>query len=599
MKQDTQRIIADLNAMVTLVDKFPMSILSYLNFKPYNSPFEFILDVLAAIGVNPREYIDELLYEIFQMTIKWEDGLLDKVDETTEKWEKKPASDFLIAVEEQTKVILVNLLAGITSCSAIPIIPDKDLDTEKDSERGIDIPIELLDINNILSLSPFSKEGKSYYDPENDKVSTVNSLYKTYDMNSFIWFVTHKGNEINQYEINKQMWDSRWTAFNHNIRKTDEEVNYWITSKTEPSSLNEDSVLKFQSPNEIVDKLYYPILQLSNRSKYGNMLNITFPAQRYVTKTTSINGEKKKNKTMYDFNTDYIKSIEIFNPKVILSYLVEALFNFRIGSIAQISIEESIIDAKIAEIVDKIIIEDDASVTDCYFIFSNDDYNQMLQNTINQKYKTKKYGDTTIPYVSIDVDTILNELDAINKTASPVEKITKITKMFNDISVTPGNLPSTELGLQLNFNPNWYREILRVILTPFVKCLFSPQVMLLILINLRVMGLVSFENFFNTNDILSYVINKLMGIVMSIARYIKDLIIEFSIKFIEKHIKPLIENYLTLQYSESLEYWLELLNEAINCIPIPVFASNERGAGMDEVNYADIVPVQTLPEKNC
>ena len=128
MARDTQRILARLNAMLTLTDKFPMGILSSIRWKTYTSIFDYIIDVLAELGCDPKEILQELIMELFGMVIPLKNNAFQSVADM--KFDGD-VSTFLKNLEDSTKVILMNVLTGIFSCSAIPEIPNKDMDEEE------------------------------------------------------------------------------------------------------------------------------------------------------------------------------------------------------------------------------------------------------------------------------------------------------------------------------------------------------------------------------------------------------------------------------------------------------------------------------------
>lgn len=594
MNQDTQILIAKLNAMMTLIDNFPMSVLQMLNVRTYNSVFELIMDILAAVGIDVIELVQAIIKDLFGLTMEGRDALLEEIANMPDD----EVSPFLSSMEDSVKSIIMNILSGIFTCSAIPIIPNKDLDSyinlNPNKRNGFSIPIQFIDYSNMLLISPMSEIGKNFYSNCTTNVTNINTLYKSYDMNAFIWYVMNRGNEFTQSEINKQMWDSRRFAAKNNFLPTSEDMDEWVNSKTISSQIEPSGKLSFSDGKDNPD-IYYPILQLNNLTNEGDCIGVSFPSQRYAFN----GGDKKKiNDTIYKFNSDYVSSIRIFNPKVILTYMVESLFGFKLSSIGTLNIEARIIDEKIDEIINKVIEMDDIEISDCFYTFSNDDYNRMLNETIYQRYTAKKYNSEKNPSISFDINEVLSQLDEINSAATSVEKTTKITKLLNEITLTPGNEQTTEFGIGVNVNRDWWREIIRAIVTPLAKSLLTPQVMLLFAINLKELGLVDFDSLANDNSaILSFLINKIMAMIASIVKFIKDKLVELMLEFIKKKLVPYIIQYQLLIVLERYEYWVALLAEAIASCSLINVKGNKKG-GIDEVNYADIVVEETTPNND-
>ena len=59
--------------------------------------------------------------------------------------------------------------------------------------------------------------------------------------------------------------------------------------------------------------------------------------------------------------------------------------------------------------------------------------------------------------------------------------------------------------------------------------------------------------------------------------------------------------FILLFLKEKLEDWIALLEEAMACIPLFDFSRYSVQTAIDDVNYADITQVQTVPEteKTC
>ena len=55
-------------------------------------------------------------------------------------------------------------------------------------------------------------------------------------------------------------------------------------------------------------------------------------------------------------------------------------------------LNEEIIQGKIQEIIKKAVVMDDLQVSDCYFSFSNEEYNRMLKNSELNRYNMRTNG---------------------------------------------------------------------------------------------------------------------------------------------------------------------------------------------------------------
>jgi len=424
----------------------------------------------------------------------------------------------------------------------------------------------------------------------------LNELYKTFDMNAFLWYVINKSASHTQREINYTMWDSRLLMKKH-INLLD--YNKWYASKDSITS----EFLNITSGNTQISKsdILYPILQLkkSPTNLYG--INISFPSQRYykpVYREKQINDEESNfnlnfNSSIYRFNWDYLKSINIFKPKIMLAGFVNyltggVLYNL---SSTDINITKKLIKTKLSTAVKKIIEADDMEIEDCYTMFSNDEFNSMLEDMLLSRYNKTYYGGNTNKVKTHDAETYYSMIDSLNLNTSRSESVSKLTKLVDDIIETPGEEGSLDFGFESNVDKNiLFKELLWAITMPIIESLFTPQVMLLLIINMHLTGLVNINNF-SVNDlglILNLILNKIMGLLKSIIEYIKDLIVELLYEFLMKKIVPLILKWMAALNLEKLNNWLTILTASLNCIPLFKFNINKEN-NIDDVNYADIV----------
>ena len=596
MARDTQQILARINAILTLTDKFPMGILSSIRWKTYTSALDYVIDVLIALGCNPRDILQELIKELFGMTTD-PTKTDDDSESVAEKEYNDDVSNFLRNLEDSTKVILMNILTGLFSCSAIPEIPNWDMDNQYDklSGRGISIPISMLDYSDMLSIYPLSTYGNNFYDAKNEMVLGANTLYRTYDMNAFIWYCVNRASTSNWAETNKLVWDSRRTAKEYGVTMSSDDMTKWVNSRQSWDDYLQCDVAPYSKYSS-----YFPILQFfpDEGNTRERRIVVTFPSQRYHKKAYP--DEEKKtplfNKSLYKFNEDYLNSIRIYNPKVILSYMLEALYGFRINSLFTVNLEKRIIEEKLTKVINNAIEADDMEINDCYYTFSNDDYNRMLNETLMQKYQSKAYGDEAIKSTDVDIEDLQNQLKEINSASTSVEKTTKITKLVNDLTATPRVEGNTSYGVDVSVNNGWLKELINAIVTPLAKSMLTPQVMLLFLINFHELGLINLKNIIGNNDeIMSFFLNKMLAAIISIVKYVKDKIIELLLKLLEEKLIPLIEKYFVMVFKERYEYWIKLLQEAITSCALIRFKRNKTQSQIDEVDYADIIPNQTVP----
>ena len=436
-----------------------------------------------------------------------------------------------------------------------------------------------------------------------------NTLYKTMDMNAFIWYTLHKGMKNPQVEYNHMMWDSRISAAKEgNGRKSASEWNEWYNSKKEDDGefKYHDSVVTDKSP-------IYPIIQLEPQGMAENLLRIHIPSQTYwMPKIREGNlglidrrPKVASNASIYKFNWDYLTNIRILQPKLLLVGLCESLLGFTLSTISSVNINltKKIIEAKLSSAIKSVIEANDMEVEDCYTTFSNDEVNAMMEEMLLARYNATTYGGETSTVRVHDTKKYIDMLDKVNANTSIEGNISQIKKLITEVTVDPGTEGSINYGLQVTTDGNLLKKLLWAIAMPILMSIFTPQVLLLLYINFELTGITRMDEFAGNDftKVLNLLMNKIFGLVKSILLFIKDKIVELLLKLFYKVIKDikLKEELLTLL--ESLTYWLAILKGALNSLHIFKFNRNKPIGYLDNVDYADIIGTQDTPEatKNC
>lgn len=437
-----------------------------------------------------------------------------------------------------------------------------------------------------------------------------NELYKAYDMNAFIWYVINKSLRHTQREINYTMWDTRllakkdknnWASF------SDMELNTWYASKSAATCefLNPRNGQRIQKTDII-----RPILQLKKSSFNTHGIEVSFPSQtyykpRYRKKWITGSGDTNSsldltfNSSIYKFNWDYLNSIHILKPKIMLTGFV----NYLTGGVlyelstAEFNLTRELLKSKVSSAVKKIIEADDMGVEDCYSTFSNDEFDSMLEDMLLSKNKMTYYGGDKNKVKKHDAESYYALIDSVNTSTTRVESTSKIKKLVDDILVTPGEEGSINYGLETSLDASILLKLIWAIVMPIVESIFTPQVMLLIYINLCLTGGVNlnFENGITWQDIFNIIINKIMTLIKAIIKFIKDKIVELLYEFLLTIILPTMIKWMAALQLEELQNWLNILMAALNCLPgIPMFVLNSAKDGtIDNVNYADIISKNT------
>lgn len=445
---------------------------------------------------------------------------------------------------------------------------------------------------------------------------TAEGLYKTDDMNAFIWYVANRGDNFDEtrewnsedenimYEFNKMAWDSRRIANRdeNTSRQTPDEWQEWLTGRIswqidDPAT----SDFNFNKNDRKVTELY-PILQLEPSESYGDLEHIiaTFPAQRYLYKKKILGKERNITRTIYKFNADYLRSIKIFNWKTIIMNILYELNGISpIPDIQfNISLSDEIIDAKLSTLILDTITADDKEVDDSYYSFSNEDYSEALKRMELRKYSAKPYDTVSAAAIQNPSGTAIDTMNQTTTAATLNEITSTITRGVYSVAGSSGStgITKTTLSANLAIESNFVNELLFAIVRPFVRALLSPQIMLLFCINLDVMGLINLKDLGrgDMDAVSDFIFRKLSGIIKKLIIQIKDAIVLFLLEIVKKEVKKLVDEIIILILLEQLNDYIRLLTQIMECIRM--FGIGKTVTGIDEVNYADIIPEANGPK---
>ena len=687
MANKAAQVIGRINAIQTLIENFPMGILDAYGGKTYTSIADFVVDALKEVGVDDRVIIQKLIELVFgvanvneiygrvseykykqikkpteeqiaQAEGPWiltddltasfldpdyvytQDGIEDDAHKTYYQKKAPYVSDelnstFLVGLEDSCKSVLMNILTAIFSCSINPEVKNAVMDVDPNGElttvsgpiySGFTVPLALIDPYGLLNYCPTNEVGKNFYNV--DDSLTVNTLYKSQDLNAFIWYVMNRGVSEIQVEKNKMMWDSRVSDSNtgNPSRQDVQSWNYWLNSKTDrddeegtwnplnhvltPSGWTAQNVLDVHDEGMSMMMNLHPIMQLEryeNDSEFTErQLLVKLSAQSYyqpnkqdINDFTSMFDATNYNKSIFEFNKDYLENIRIFVPRIILSNLIEALIHGKISILDTLlkSDMDNIIDQKLDMIINGVLEETDSVISDCYYSFSNDDYIEMIQKTELDRYSATYTGGDDTAAMKYSKEELLNRLDSVNSMATMNEKLTEITKTVYDIAAVPSTDQSVKAsdGSVSTANSEWLNRIVGAIMKPLVKALLTPQVMLLFVINFQSAGLIKVEGDFNA--LMETLFKKILSIFVALARFIRDKIVEFLLKLFKEKVEPMLAQWSAIIVTEEINDWIRLLQEAISCIPRFNINNNEL-TQIDDVHYADIVKTQDTPESS-
>ena len=283
--------------------------------------------------------------------------------------------------------------------------------------------------------------------------------------------------------------------------------------------------------------------------------------------------------TLIEFNTDYVMSLKLFDSKTLAAQLIDALTGC-ISIDLNLSYEQLLIKYETQKMVQSVIESDDSVVSDCFFTFTNADYDKMLQKA--ELTREGLYSmDTDNPTgVRIDAESILNSLNTINAGSSKetvqtvIEgALTEISGMISDVNYEEKD--KLNFDAQINFIENIMNNLAYVI----VMSILSPKVYLVFAINLQILGQ-------STSFSLSDFIEKYRQMIVEMIRAVRDALIQYLVDELMKILADLAKEVAIKLTVEQVQYYMRLIRRLIDCF------RSKRGDldfNIDNVNYADIL----------
>ena len=119
---------------------------------------------------------------------------------------------------------------------------------------------------------------------------------------------------------------------------------------------------------------------------------------------------------------------------------------------------------------------DDTEIDDCFFSFSNDEYNAMLERAELNRYNIIT---SNREYVNVNPNEVLSNLTGITSTSTLINDKTVIQNTLEELIVSPAKDASVDISFGLTYD--WKFELIRTIAYPLIRPLFSPKIIFLLL----------------------------------------------------------------------------------------------------------------------
>ena len=283
------------------------------------------------------------------------------------------------------------------------------------------------------------------------------------------------------------------------------------------------------------------------------------------------------------FNFDYIWSMRLFDRKVVAAQIIDALsgcLNLDFDIYAAIVMEE------VSKIVDRVVNADNEyEVDDCFFRFTNEGYNALLEKAEGYKMGYYTIAGSTFPVKGVSPEELLSGLDGLSEATIDDNGSHIIKEALINVSKKIG-VPNTDsMGANIGgdfsrMNGLFIENMLNALANAIVRSVISPKLYLMYAINFQVMK--QSPNF----NILDFIDN-FKDMIVSIVRAVTDAIMKMLMDMLKDILKDLMKGVSELLVKEQMDFYKQLIMDCVQCLSL--INSSTVGWSMGDVDYADII----------
>lgn len=299
--------------------------------------------------------------------------------------------------------------------------------------------------------------------------------------------------------------------------------------------------------------------------------------------------------TVYDFNYNFVMGMQLFEPSVVASQLIELATNISmfgsIGANLSINRSETLYQMRVAEIVKNVIESTAYEASDCFYSFSNDKVNEMLQKSELKRAKAYPFSNSRNQASMSSLDeaySILSEFNSnstLNETKSVITRaITKATA-----NITEEVLPEDKYNVKLDL----IQEMIKGLVMVIVNSLLTPKIVLLFEVNRQLMG--EHDEHLSIEDFIDSITSLITAIVVEI----RDMILNALLDWAKNILLEFVEKLATMLALEQVEYYTRLMSALFKACSFKLPHRKVLESQLDNVDYADIDEIEQPIVKNC
>ena len=270
--------------------------------------------------------------------------------------------------------------------------------------------------------------------------------------------------------------------------------------------------------------------------------------------------------TVYEFNYDYIMGMKLFDPKVICERIFKNSTNSKYNAFFGLSFNKiknkgayPLLSGRqrVIDIVKKIIESDDEEINDCFYSFSNEEYDELLKKTEELKYNESPYTEGYGKGQTVDFGSIDNLLADYPQTGTLEEQKYYIQNALGqacailDENVLP-EYRSKSSSIKINFLTNVLEQLVACI----VDAILSPKLLMLLEVNRKLMETQE-ENDEPLNA--EMLLNLMKNIITALIKELRDLILHKILSYIMTFLTQMQAEFMAAIQSEQMQAYMAII----------------------------------------
>lgn len=321
-----------------------------------------------------------------------------------------------------------------------------------------------------------------------------------------------------------------------------------------------------------------------------------------VTEKTTV----KLNKTIFEFNYDYIFSLKFFDTQTLVTNIIDSVLNWGLtNATASFSTYDKVVAGVVGKVTDEILRKEETEISDDFYSFSNREYDDLLTQARKGYNGSYKIADENGKLSYAEKDEIIKSLNRIGEASTLQEQKTVIERLLRDVTVSMSQQEeiTSQNTLYAGFGSDWacIPRLLHEVVKNVVLQVLSPKVMVLYAINCKIFN----DSDTDTSkkvDPIEFMRKNINNLLNSLIPQISNIIVSLLLGFLMKVLQPKIKKFVEkLNLEQAMKYVAQLKLAYRQCVGAYMNWAEYFGGSastrsvIDNVTYADIIPKQTEP----